>query len=57
MELEQVVGGGDELPFGSGSVESAAAESSEATSVFDVAEDGLDGVLPFAVKGLALDGA
>ena len=50
MQFEQVVGGGDELPFGSSSVESAAAVVGPRSCL--MSPRWADGVLPFAVEGL-----
>jgi hypothetical protein len=49
VELEQVVGGHAEPPFGPDGGSSAAVEAGDAAAVFGVAEHGLDDVLPPAV--------
>jgi hypothetical protein len=42
VEFAEVVGGGDEAPFGAGGGSSAAGEAGEAAVVFGVAEDRFD---------------
>src|SRR5215217_3189220 len=49
-ELEEVVGGGDESPFGAGGVSAAAVEAVDAAVELRLAEDGLDHRLAFAVE-------
>src|SRR5215218_801554 len=49
-ELEEVVGGGDEAPFGAGGVSAAAVEAVDAAIEFGLAEDGFDHGLAFAVE-------
>src|SRR6185312_17284292 len=50
VELEEVVGGGDQSPFRPAGGSPAALEASDLAVELDLAEDGLDGHLPLAVK-------
>jgi hypothetical protein len=56
VELEQVVGGHAEPPFGHDGGSSAAMESGDTAVVFGVAEPGLDDVLSLWVERLAVLG-
>jgi len=56
-ELEEVVGGGEQLPFGLDGGEPAATEPADSTSVFDLPEDRLDGRTPHPRHPLAAFGA
>ena len=53
MELEQVVGGRDEPPFGSDGASAASVKAAHAAVVFGVTEDGLDHGLATSVKRAA----
>ncbi|HVD81855.1 MAG TPA: hypothetical protein VNB87_15110 [Propionibacteriaceae bacterium] len=50
LELQHVVRCADQAPFALHRCESAAGESAVSEVRFEVAEDGLDAVLPFAVE-------
>ena len=52
VELEEVVGGGDQAPFGADGGSASSVEAGEAAVVFGVAEQGLDQVLALAVERL-----
>src|SRR3954468_15089347 len=54
VELEEVVGGGDEPPFASAGRPAAALEASDRAVELDLAEHGLDGDLAAPVKRAAL---
>jgi len=56
VELEEVVGGHAEPPFGSDGGSSAAVEAGDATVVLRIAEHGLDDVLSLPVERLAVLG-
>ncbi len=56
MELEEVVGGGDELPFGLNGGPAASAESGYGAQVLDVGKDRLDDLLASGVAGFAVVG-
>jgi hypothetical protein len=49
VELEQVVGGGDEPPFASAGGSAAALEAFDGAVELDLAKDGFDGDLALAV--------
>ena len=53
VELDEVVGGGDEPPLGAGCGSSAAVKADEAAVVFGVAEDGLDELAALLVEAAA----
>ena len=53
MELEEVVGGGDQAPFGADGGSAAALEAVQAAVELRVREDGLDHRLAFAVELVA----
>src|SRR3954468_13661332 len=53
VELDEVVGGGHEAPFGAGGGSSAAVKAREAAVVFGVAEDRLDELASLLVEGAA----
>src|SRR5204863_1167090 len=50
-ELEEVVGGADEFPFGVDRAESSSLESSDASGVFDLTEDRFDDLAAPFVEG------
>jgi len=50
VELEQVVRGRDEPPFGTGGASAAPVEAARAAVVFGVVEDELDHRLPTAIE-------
>src|SRR5215216_2344148 len=56
-ELEQVVGGADQVPLAVGGGEATAEQPRYASGVFDLPEDGFDGLAAFAVEGLAALGS
>src|SRR5688572_21243692 len=56
VELEQVVGGGDELPFGVAGGQAASSEAGDASEVLDVAEDRFDDLLSSGVERVAVIG-
>src|SRR3954447_9131219 len=53
-ELEDVVGGGDELPFGGAGGQAASLEAVDPPQGLGVGEDRLDDLLAAAIKRLAL---
>ena len=52
-EFEEVVGGGDELPFGLAGLEAAALEAVDAADELGVGEDGFDDLLAASVERLS----
>ena len=50
MQLQEVVGGGDQAPFGANRGSASSVKAVEAAVVLDRAEQGLDQVLALAVE-------